>query len=284
MDNFVPPSVRNEQVRWGERTFDGYLIRLGLSAKTVRIYRRAADQAVLFFAEQDRGPSEVSATDLAGWASTLPESSSSRRQARSALRHFYDWLELPDPGLKAIRVPPKPRYFCQAVTELEARRLVRVAVEAGHPQGSAVLTGLYLALRVSEIAAMRWDRFDKELGFYTVNGKGDYSARLPVHPKLRDYLKGRETPFVWLFPGSQGRAHVNPATVWGWVRNLGEMAGIADLRPHQLRHTALATMNDKTGDLRATSEFARHRRVETTMIYTRTLEDGLRRVMNALDY
>lgn len=271
-------------MRLGERTFGGYLVRQGLAEKTVKIYGRAADLAVLYFAEHGCSVEAVSATDLAGWATTLAPSTSARRQARSALGYFYEWMELPDPGLKAIRVPPKPRYFCQAVSELEARRLVRVATDAAHPHGTAILAGLYLALRVSEIAAMRWDRFDTSLEHYTVTGKGDYTARLPVHPKLREYLQGRQTAYLYLFPGSRGHEHANPATIWGWVRELGEQAGIHDLRPHQLRHTALATMNDKTGDLRATSEFARHRRLETTMVYTRTSEDGLRKVMNALEY
>lgn len=271
-------------MRWGVRTFADYLTGQGLAEKTIRIYGRAVDKAILYFAEQGGSLDQVSATDLSGWATTLAPSTSARRQARSALTYYFEWMERPDPGLKAIRVPPKPRYFCQAVSELEARRLVRIAGESGHPRGTAVLSGLYLALRVSEIAGMRWDRFDAPLEHYTVTGKGDLTARLPVHPKLREFLKGQQTAYLYLFPGSRGRQSVSPATVWGWVKELGELAGIEALRPHQLRHTALATMNDRTGDLRATAEFARHRRVETTMIYTRTSEDGLRRVMNSLDY
>jgi integrase len=271
-------------MRWGIRTFDGYLAGQGLADKTVRIYGKAVDRAILYFAEHGGALELVSAADLAGFATTLPASTSSRRQTRSALHYWFEWMEISDPGLKAIRVPPKPRYYCQAVSELEARRLVRAALDVGHPQGSAVLSGLYLALRVSEIAAMRWDRFDLGFEHYTVTGKGDYTARLPVHGKLRQYLQGCQTPYIWVFPGERGRTHVTPTTVWGWVRDVGERCGIHDLRTHQLRHTALATMNDRTGDLRATSEFARPRRLETTMLYTRTTEDGLRKVMNALDY
>jgi integrase len=129
-----------------------------------------------------------------------------------------------------------------------------------------------------------WDRFDKGFEHYTVTGKGGYTMTLPVHQNLRDHLKGMETPYPYLFPGERGRAHVTPATVWTWVREVGLEAGIEGLRPHQLRHTAGATMNDRTGDLRATSEFLRHRRLETTMIYTRTTEGALVKAMNALDY
>ena len=56
------------------------------------------------------------------------------------------------------------------------------------------------------------------------------------------------------------------------------------MEPHRLRHTALATANDRLGDLRAVSLFARHARVETTMIYTRTTARKLRQVVSALEY
>lgn len=264
-------------------TFGSFLLAQGLSEKTVRIYAKRVDNAVLWFAERGAGLELARPTDLAAWAAELSPSTSTRRQARSALRYYFEWRELPDPGLKAIRVPPKPRYFCQAVSEVQASLLVASALAVGRPRGTAVLVGLYLALRAAEIASMRWDRFDQTFDNYTVTGKFEYSATLPVHPRLKEHLQGQATPYPFVFPG-RNTAHVNYATIWKWVREVGKRAGVQDLRPHQLRHTCLATMNDRTGDLRATSAFARHRQIETTMTYTRTTQDGLRKVMSALDY
>lgn len=267
----------------GLETFGSFLLAQGLSEKTVRVYAKRVDHAVLWFAEREADLESARPADLAAWASELSPSSSSRRQARSALAYYFQWRELPDPGLKAIRVPPKPRYFCQAVTEAQASLLVAASLSAGRPRGTAVLVGLYLALRVAEIASMRWEGFDKSFDHYTVTGKGGYTATLPVHPRLKEHLCELETPYPYVFPGRM-TAHVNAATVWQWVREIGQSVGIPDLRPHQLRHTAGATMNDRTGDLRATSAFLRHRQLETTMIYTRTTGDSLRKAMNALDY
>jgi hypothetical protein len=42
-------------------------------------------------------------------------------------------------------------------------------------------------------------------------------------------------------------------------------AGIPNLSPDRLRHTAIATVNDATGDLRTAQEFARHADIETTI-------------------
>lgn len=265
-------------------TFADYLIGNGLSDRTAIIYVKRVDAAILWFVAQGADLVDGSAADLAAWALTLSSSTSARRQARSAVQYYLRWAGKNPAIARAIRIPPKPRYFCQAISEMQASALRKVAVEDGHPRGTAVLAGLYLALRASEIAGMTWDRFDRDLTRYTVTGKGNYTATLPVHPALTDYLEPLPTRYRFLFPGDRSRPHVHYATIWQWVRRLGEYAGIEDLRPHQLRHTAGATMNDRTGDLRATSEFLRHRRLETTMTYTRTRDDALRRAVGALDY
>lgn len=265
-------------------TFAGYLVGVGLSPRTVGLYVRTVTRAMLFFADRGGDLLEVSAPDLALWASTLTASLSARRQARSALQHYFTWMGK-DPSIcRAIRLPPKPRYFCQAISEHEAKLLNKVALEEGHPRGTAVALGLYLALRVSEIASAKWDGFDRHLETYTLTGKGDFTATIPVHPQLAEYLAPLETRYRYLFPGHQGRAHVSPQAVWKWIRQLGEVVGIENLRPHQLRHTAIATVHDNTGDLRTASEFARHRRIETTMIYTRTMEATLRSAVYTIDY
>lgn len=54
--------------------------------------------------------------------------------------------------------------------------------------------------------------------------------------------------------------------------------------PHRLRHTAIATLNDRTGDLRTAQAFARHASPETTVIYTRFPRRRLVAAVEALDY
>lgn len=268
----------------GIETFGTFLLAQGLSEKTVRIYGKRVDAAILWFTEREADLTTARPADLVAWSQTLSPSVSSRRQARSALSYYFTWLALPDPGLKAIRVPPKPRYYCQAVDEYEAKLLHKVALEEGHPRGTAVLLGLYLALRVSEIADAKWDGFDNRLQKYTLTGKQDYTATIPVHPRLGEYLTPLPTRYRYLFPGERGRDHVTSQTVWSWIRALGQRVGIEELRSHQLRHTAIASLHDNTGDLRTAAEFARHRRIETTMIYTRTAEATLKRAVETLNY
>ena len=260
-----------------------WLIALGLSFKTVQNYLLRIGQA------QDRCNTNgvsldvITPKQVSDLASTFPLSASTRRQLRTSLTHWWAMVERPNPPVKAIRVPKQPQAHCRALDPIEARDLVKTSL-GWHPNGTAVLSGLYLALRVAEISSMRWDRFDLEMTSYTVLGKGDRTHTLPVHPLLRDELEPlRRRRGEWVFPGSRGREHVTAATVRGWVNDAAVEAGVGKIQTHQLRHTALATANDATGDLRSVADFARHIRVETTMIYTRTTWSRLESVADALD-
>lgn len=262
--------------------YRSHLTGAGLADDTIRIYlshiQRIADAVggyeSLYVADAD---------DLRAYSDTTANSHSNRRQLRSALRHWYQHAGREDPPLKAVRVPPKPAPEFRGLEKPAAARLAAVASDR-HPDGTAVLVGLYMGLRAAEIAAVRWDRFDPELEWYTVMGKGDRTHTLPVHPVLREALQQHRSAWLYLFPGDRGRAHVTSKTVWGWVQDTAKDAGVGRLGPHQLRHTAIAAVHDGTGDLRAASAFARHLRLETTQIYTRTTREKLRAAVESIDY
>lgn len=259
-----------------------YLVGTGLSGKSIRLYIRHVERADTWLRSHTHttlrwaGP-----TEIAAYAETLPNSHSTRGQAVAAFRHYWDWAERTNPPLKAVRVPPAPEMVCRAITETQARDLAKTAA-GWWPEGTAVLAGLYLALRRFEIAKMEWERFDDTREWYRVTGKYDKTNTLPVHPILAAELGPREGR--WVFPGRYSGRHVTPATVGIWVSRVGVAAGIPNLEPHELRHTALATANDRTGNLRSVQTFARHSKPSTTSGYTRTTNMRLREVSDALDY
>ncbi len=111
-------------------------------------------------------------------------------------------------------------------------------------------------------------------------GKGNLPASLPVHPAVNRALEDLPRINEWVFPGRKRGGPIRAATAWDWVRQVAEQAGVANVTPHRLRHTALSVANDRTGDLRAVMEFARHVRPETTAGYTRTTA---RRMLNVVD-
>jgi integrase/recombinase XerD len=257
--------------------FGSYLVAQGIGPRTVQTYQLVLARAVTAGLDLAH-PSPLT---VASYAESTPNSHSSRSQLRSTFRWYWQMLEVSGPE-KAVRVPPQPLMVCRALEDDEARSVVKVAL-GWHPEGLATLLAMYLALRRAEIAVAEWERFDRNLGWYKVLGKGSKTASLPVHPILVEALATHRGS-GYLFPGSRGRRHVTPTTVWLWVRKVCQEAGIDHVPPHRLRHTALATANDRLGDLRAVQTFARHSKPETTAGYTRTRLRQLQAVSDALDY
>lgn len=259
-----------------------WLLGQGLSPKTVGIYTRKLEAVLDLCAEQGWDSLALSPSQAIAIAQSFPNSPSSRRQLRTCLKHYWEWHQITGPA-RAIKVPTAERGRFRGLEPDEARLLAKTA-RGWWPQGTAVLIGLYLALRRMEIAELKWTSFDRDLEWATIQGKGARVRTIPVHPRLADELRPHITAHQYVFPGRGDRAHAHPASVWNWVKEVSDAAGVRITRPHQLRHTSLATMNDQTGDLRTTQEFAGHARPETTAIYTRTTSQRLESAMYQLDF
>jgi len=258
-----------------------HLVGIGRSRTTIRSYLGALDRVERHFALAGITPLDADVNQLVEYAALLPRDRSTRSLVRSALRVYYEVLGRPGDPARAIRVPSKPPMRSRALTDTDAASLAATAAAWGGPAGAAVLLGLYLGLRRFEIAQVRFDDFAD--GWLTIIGKGERQARLPVPDEVSRAVNTLPRTSVYLFPGADG-GHVHPATVWTWVDNVAQGAGLGHITTHQLRHTALTMANDATGDLRAVQEFARHARPETTAGYTRVSEARLRRTGAAISY
>ena len=263
--------------------FRAHLHGEGLSDKTIRVYAIGVRKALEWCDAEGLDLDSLDASQLRSLSDAMPRGHSAMRQLRAGLAHYYAMIGRHDAPLRAIRVPKKPNYKNRALSKDDARLLAKAA-RYRVPEGVAVGFGLYMALRVHEIATAQWSRFSDDMDWYRVLGKFDETYELPVHPVLQEDLRymRRETDYV--FPGSKGRPHVTDQTVWNWVRDVSDFAGVGKVSTHVLRHTAITTANDNTGDLRAVSAFARHKRLETTRLYTRTTSEQLTRVVMSIDY
>lgn len=264
--------------------FTEQLMLLGLSARSIRQYVRTVQSADRWFVGRRLDLARATAPPVVAYAETKPKTFASRNLLRAALTHYWSIVGHLAAPIKAIRVPPKPRMVCRALEPPAAARLAAVAVTRADRQGLAVLLALYLGLRREEISVARWDAFAGDGWYKVVAGKGDKEAILPVHPVLLRAVLAFPRRSAWLFPGRSGTRPVCPATIWAWVQDVTEEAGLGRVAPHVLRHTCLATANDATGDLRAVQEFARHSKPETTAGYTRATARRLTEVMMSLDY
>lgn len=264
-------------------TYREALTAQGLAPRTVYHYSLAIQRAETWFAKRGQSLDTATAVEISEYAATIPQSFATLNLTRAALTRYWDIIERPKPPIKAIRVPTKPIMVCKAIEEHDASLLAKAARSRGDRQGLAVAVGLYAAFRREEIALMRWE--DISDGWVRLIGKGNKEAKLPLHPVLAELLdEAAPTPREgWVFPG-RFDGHVCPATIWAWVLQVAEEAGVGHVPTHILRHIALATANDRTGDLRATQSFARHSKPQTTSGYTRTTARKLRAVVESLDY
>jgi integrase/recombinase XerD len=266
------------------------LMSTGISERTARVYVSVLRRIIALLDEQDTDLETCTGAHLVNVARCFPNTNSSRSQLRGALKRAWEFLgrEHP-PSLTAIRLPPSPRARSKALQPDVARTLEQAAWDRDDLPGLAVLVGLYSALRRAEIASLSWERieFDPTTGrpmWMRVTGKGDVTADVPVHPVLADALLRFKRGRGWVFPGRDPGTHVNPSTVWIWVKQVAEEAGLSDIYTHLLRHTALTEANDASNDLRTVQEIARHSRPEITSIYTRVTGARMLDVVASINY
>lgn len=258
-----------------------HLLAEGLSPRTVRHYLGAIGRAAEWFDARGLDLSQASAVDVAAYVEHLPRTWATRNLVRASLCHYWRALGRHDPPVRALRVPPKPRMVCKALERDDARLLAKAARSHGGREGLAVAVALYMGLRREEVARLRWD--DLTDGWLRVMGKGDRTRTLPVHPVVVELLDAHDRAGPYLFTGRYG-GHVNPATIWQWMRDVSTAAGLGPVPTHVARHTMLAEANDRTGDLRSTQEWAGHGDPSVTSGYTRTTARRLTAVMEAIDY
>jgi integrase len=258
----------------------------GLSEKTIHGYLRVYRRAEAWAANRGTSVLALTAAEVRELADAWPRTRSSRAQLRVTLARVWRAAsDRPEDAARAVPVPTRPRYRCRALSEPSAALLAAQAAADESPAGLAVLLGLYAGLRREEIARLRWDEISG--GWIRIVGKCNVAGEIPLHPELEGRLalaRSMNRESLYVFPGERGRSHVNPTTVWVWTRRVSRRALGELVSTHVLRHTAIATLNDATHDLRAAQEFARHLSPETTVLYTRVSRRRLVDAVASIDY
>lgn len=141
-----------------------------------------------------------------------------------------------------------------------------------------------LGMRRGEVAALQLDDIDWRAGEIRVRGKGNQVERLPlpndVGEALADYLRhGRPSSLddrrVFARVKAPHQA-LTPGGVTQVVISAGRRAGLGDVTPHQLRHTAASELLRAGAPLGEIGQLLRHRSQLTTAIYAKVDRDRLR--------
>jgi len=149
----------------------------------------------------------------------------------------------------------------------------------------AVLELLYASgIRVGELCGLDLSDLDPGRRLVRVLGKGGKERAVPYGTpaegalrrwlRLRPALVGPDAGQA-MFLGARGR-RVDPRAVRALVHCRARAAGVPDLAPHGLRHSAATHLVEGGADLRAVQELLGHATLATTQIYTHVSAERLR--------
>lgn len=189
------------------------------------------------------------------------------------------------PHAVAVQKPPKPPPRDRRITRAEARRLLDAA---GSPHVQlAIALMLGTGARVGAILELTWDRvdFDRGLISYAVPdemGRRKGRATVPMTPDLHARLtaarRGAQSDYVVEWAAKQVGSIKR-----GFARAAAD-AGLADVTPHVLRHTAATWMAEAGRPMTEIAAVLGHVDSRTTeRIYARFSPAFLRETVAALD-
>jgi integrase/recombinase XerD len=220
---------------------------------------------------------------------------SARTAARrlSALRQFFRFLVREavreDDPTALSEAPRLPASLPKALSEPEVEALIAGAAGLAGKRGAiaaALVELLYVSgLRVSELVALEAGALREDSPMVAVRGKGGKERLVPIPPRARQAAlaaRGKPAkPSRWLFPSRAAGGHLPRQSVGLLLKDAALAAGLdpARVSPHVLRHSFATHLLARGADLRSLQILLGHADIATTQIYTRVLEERLRRVV-----
>ncbi|WP_372593174.1 tyrosine recombinase XerC [Actinotalea sp.] len=271
----------------------------GLSPHTVRAYTGDVRHLLAFARRRGVDWDEVDLGLLRGWLATMVGARLSRAtlaRRGAAVRAFYGWattegLLASDPAVRLVTAQPGTT-LPTALGLGHARLLVETAREnarAGDPlalRDWAAVELLYATgVRVAELVGLDVDDVDLGTRLARVLGKGSKERVVPFGGPAADavdsWLRAGRPVLATsasgpaLLLGSRG-ARVDQRQIRAAVHRAAAQAGVEDLAPHGLRHTAATHLVAGGSDLRSVQEILGHASLATTQRYTHVTADRLR--------
>lgn len=286
------------------RAFEAYVrFQRGLSDNTMRAYQSDLLHLAHYAepeADSDLALAAVTLPTLRGWLASMSEAGLSRTtlaRRGAAARTFFGWAvdtgRMPtNPALRLASA--RPAHKLPVVLTISAvasmLELAEFHSDSGDPidlRDWAAAELLYATgMRVGELTTV--DMADIDLGerLVRVMGKGAKERVIPFGvPAARAvaaYLDRARPLLVTagdssraLFLGRKGK-RVDQRQVREAIHRLAAVAGVDDVAPHALRHTAATHLVTGGSDLRSVQEVLGHASLTTTQRYTHVSTERLR--------
>ncbi|WP_257158453.1 site-specific tyrosine recombinase/integron integrase [Corynebacterium cystitidis] len=271
----------------------------GRSEATVRAY--TSDLATL----TDYAPTfkALLLTTLRSWLADavrqgLARTTLARRTA--AARSFSTWAynhgHITADVAARLATPKINRHLPTVVNAERAEDIVQAPGDSGSTtneapdavsvRDKAMLETLYATgMRVGELVGLDVEDIDLKRQQARVTGKGDKQRVVPFGTQAatalcqwidtaRDELAGETDA---LFVGVRG-GRIDQRQVRRIVERAGQHAGVNELTPHELRHSAATHLLEGGADLRVVQELLGHSSLQTTQIYTHVSAKRLKEV------
>ena len=234
----------------------------------------------------------VSLRAIRAWLASLVQQGKSRStisRRTASIRSFTAWAYRrgyldSDPGLLVTSARGDQK-LPQVQTPSDTAELLSYAATREREENSpaairdwTILETIYATgIRVSEVCSLDTTSIDQQGMTLRVIGKGNKERVVPFtraclsalqawlshgRPSLAIPEEGRA-----LFVGDKGR-RIDPRVIRAMIHRMCAQAGVRDLAPHALRHTAATHILAGGADLRAVQEMLGHSSLQTTQRYT----------------
>ncbi|MCM4158160.1 site-specific tyrosine recombinase/integron integrase [Gramella sp. AN32] len=210
---------------------------------------------------------------------------SSHRQCISALKHYFDFIELDSFDTSLLNRPEKSKFLPGVLSKEEVLDLLRATRNLKH---RSILALIYSSgLRIGELLNLRLDHIDvdrKQILIKQAKGRKDRYVLLAESfiPLLYNYLQTYK-PQIYFTEG-QNNGQYTASSIRAFLKDSVKRAGIRKrVTPHTLRHSYATHMLENGIDIRYIQELLGHSRPETTMIYTHVTQKDLMKIRSPLD-
>lgn len=288
------------------REFETYLgANRGLSGNTLKSYRTDVLDCLTYLESQGiETLDEITIDDLRGWMGQRSPSHARSSMARGvvAVRCFFSWgyehgIIRTNPA-NALKTPKIADTLPTVLSEDQAERLMdredeTAAQSPDDPKAlrdAAILELLYATgIRVAELVGLDIADVDFSNRTVKVTGKGNKQRVVPFglpaahaveawlkhgRPSVLESCSGMQRTdgdaddaMRALFLGMRGR-RLDQRMARRVVHDAARRAGVPDVGPHALRHSAATHLLDGGADLREVQEMLGHSSLKTTQRYT----------------
>jgi site-specific recombinase XerD len=231
------------------------------SKETLRTYESTLKEAINFIEIINN---EIDITPYRLHIATLNKKTIAKKI--SALRSFFEFLQMEgykykiigDEHIKVPKTLPKPVSFEKIKEALKVATM---------DEYLAIMVIFSLGLRISEAANIKL--CDIKGDWIEIKGKGNKTRILPIHPKLKDFIKKYleiNPKKTYLF--EKDGMPIGNAKLRYIIQKAFKKVGI-HVTPHQLRHSFATYMLDRGARINDVSELLGHEFISTTQIYTK---------------